>query len=435
MKKKNSDSLTRSIKHYYNAECNTGKIARLHSFIDQYRQVCQFFIDYMYSNSFEHFDVQKDILDFPPTYVDYQLADSFIEEHNLIIASRAASSAMTQALGIVSGSVAIRRKLLYIIKKRKEENKPTEYYEKKLEKAILRKPILGDWFNPEISSKIIDFEYDSKYFDSFIRFKSKGFEPICVPLKNSKADQKWLKNKAIRLNSVILSKKYISIRYRLKRPELKSSGTIVGADTGLKSVVTLSDGQASKPDRHGHTLDSICKKLARKKKGGRAFERAAAHRENYINWSINQLNFSDIKQINLEEVVNITYKKRTSRLLSGWINAFIESKILRLAEEQGVLVNLQPSQYRSQRCCECGMVRKANRKGKLYKCKNCGLEIDSDLNSAKNHEQELPKIPYGFCETKLNISGFFWKETGLFDLDGKELETLAPEKDIKNLFA
>ncbi len=81
------------------------------------------------------------------------------------------------------------------------------------------------------------------------------------------------------------------------------------------------------------------------------------------------------------------------------------------------------------------MVRKSNRKGKLYKCKNCGIEIDADLNSAKNHEVKLPTIPYGFRESKKNITGFFWKETGLFDLDGKELETLAPEKAIKNLLA
>ena len=55
--------------------------------------------------------------------------------------------------------------------------------------------------------EIVDFEYDSKHFDSFIRIKSFGFDPICVPLKNSKADQKWLKKKATQLGSVILSKK------------------------------------------------------------------------------------------------------------------------------------------------------------------------------------------------------------------------------------
>ena len=76
--------------------------------------------------------------------------------------------------------------------------------------------------------------------------------------------------------------------------------------------------------------------------------------------------------------------------MQAWTNADIQRKVLMLAEDQNVSVKLQSSAYRSQRCSCCGMVRKANRKGKVYSCKGCGFVCDADLNAARNHEQDLP---------------------------------------------
>ena len=36
---------------------------------------------------------------------------------------------------------------------------------------------------------------------------------------------------------------------------------------------------------------------------------------------------------------------------------------------------VQSSAYRSQRCSGCGIVRKQNRIGKVYKCNNCNLIV------------------------------------------------------------
>jgi transposase len=421
--------LFRAIKHYFQG-CNDGKLAMLHLFLDEYRIACQFFIDYIFSHAFENFDIQNDILDYLPQYLSYQIAETFVQEQGLRLSARALSSALTQSIGIVRGRISVRRKLLYIIKKRKEENKPIEYFEKQLDKNPIIKPTLHENFGAEISSKLIDFQDDSVHFDSFLRIKSTGFDHIKIPLSYSKADKKWIKKKAQRINSILLKKNSVSIRYALDTPPLKKRGRIVGADTGFKSIITLSDGQElSAPDPHGHTLQSICETLSKRKKGSKNFKQTQTQRENHINYSINQLNLKGIKQVNLEEVKNIFFRRRTSRLMSGWTNEFIENKFKRLAEEQGVLVKMQDSQYRSQRCCECGLVLKSNRKGKLYKCKECGKQIDSDLNAALNHEVELPAISYNLRAQKLNIAGFFWKETGLFALSGEKLESLISKKN------
>jgi hypothetical protein len=52
---------------------------------------------------------------------------------------------------------------------------------------------------------------------------------------------------------------------------------------------------------------------------------------------------------------------------------------------------------------------------------NCGNVIDSDYNAALNHEIELPEIPYDIRKLNLNRKGFYWLETGIFDLDGRSL--------------
>jgi len=224
------------------------------------------------------------------------------------------------------------------------------------------------------------------------------------------------------MNSFLIKGDSIDIRWKNENVKQKEQGVTVGADQGFKDILTLSNKSTTpKSDIHGHSLESIIDKLSRKKKGSKSFKRGQDHRTNFINWSINQLNFNDIKQINLEKIWNINYKHNTSIKLSHWTNTNIVGKIESRCESEGVLLKLQGSTYRSQRCSSCGVVLKSNRKGKEYICKHCGLVIDADFNASLNHECVLPEIPWNLRKLKLNRKGFIWLENGLFTLDGKEL--------------
>jgi hypothetical protein len=122
--------------------------------------------------------------------------------------------------------------------------------------------------------------------------------------------------------------------------------------------------------------------------------------------------------------VNINYGRTTSRKMSHWTNTLIRDKLFHKAEEQEVLVVSQPSAYYSQRCSGCGLVRKANRKGKQYTCK-CGCTLDSDLNAAKNHEQDLYYLNWELRKllrtNRKNIGkGFYWRKNGLYEVTGEE---------------
>jgi hypothetical protein len=106
-------------------------------------------------------------------------------------------------------------------------------------------------------------------------------------------------------------------------------------------------------------------------------------------------------------------------MISHWTHSLIKKKVLALAEQNGVHFVQQDSKYRSQRCSSCGLVKKSNRKGEIYSC-SCGIKIDSDLNAARNHEVDLPDV--GFLG-KLNTTGFYWLDSGVFDLHGGSLQS------------
>ena len=62
------------------------------------------------------------------------------------------------------------------------------------------------------------------------------------------------------------------------------------------------------------------------------------------------------------------------------------------SEMVGIEVVRTTEEYTSQKCSQCGIIRKANRKYRgLYICKSCGLKINADVNASQNIlKKEIP---------------------------------------------
>ena len=428
--------MIRTSKHYTKFS-NTNKLNKLELFVNEYKRVSQIFVDYIWEkgyswrdkdNKINTFDLSKNQLELPS-----MLTSNIIKESNVntFLTGRALKCCMNQVAGMIKGETEKQRKRIHILKKLKSENvskKKKKLLSKRLKENIPQKPNCSN-VNPELNSVCCKFEERSKEFNGFIRLTSitKTKLDIKIPIKFTKHSNKLMKDSELK-TSFLISKDKIDFRWE-KEVKKRTKGKTVGADQGLKDVLSLSDKQVTKKiDIHGHSLESVTDRLVRRKKGSKSFKRSQDHRKNFINWSINSLNFKGVKQVNLERIWNINYKSRTSRKMSHWTNTLIRDKVESICETLGVQVIHQSSTYRSQRCSECGMVRKGNRKGKTYTCVNCGVIIDSDYNASKNHEISLPEIPYTFRNLKLNRVGFFWKESGLFDLEGRSLQSLLPIK-------
>jgi transposase len=159
------------------------------------------------------------------------------------------------------------------------------------------------------------------------------------------------------------------------------------------------------------------------------------HRKNYINFIVKQLDLSDVKELLLEEIVNINYGRHVSRSMKHWVNTLIRDSLIKLCEETGVLFTHVGNEYNSQRCSKCGWVQKSNRKGKLFKCKACGHCEDADFNATQNIliRDTLFKLPFGFRGHRYNLKGFYWRSDGFYDSLGQALAVPAGPANEQNL--
>jgi transposase len=429
--------LIRTSQHSTSA-ANAGKLVDLHRFMTEARRYAQFLVDSIWHHGYtweingvtKRFDISQNLLEFP-SFIDYSLFD-----YPTILTARARSTIATQVVGIIKASTEKQRKRLYVLEKRKDEGaskKQRRALIKAIKTNIPQKPSC-ERLRLEVSSKCGDWQDSTGEFMGFLRLKSIFADKteINIPISRHQHSN-TLSAKGQRMNSFLVSENEISVRWSISQ-EMKTGGVVVGVDQGFKDVATLSTGaNTPKTDIHGHSLESILRRLATRKKGSKAFKRSQQHRKNFINWSINKLNLSEVKELRLEEITNIGFKSNTSRLLSHWTNTEIRDKIESKCEIEGIRLVLQSSTYRSQRCSVCGVVRKANRKGKIYSCKHCGHEMDADLNASLNHLANLPDVPYSLRKLKLNRgNGFYWLETGFFDFaTGRSIESLPPVEPIQ----
>lgn len=422
--------MIRSSKHFFK-NANSNKFLKLDIFIDEYRRCLDFLITYIWDSGYKwtdkgnlkNFSIKENLLEFPP-----MIASSILSESKLrtFLTGRALKCCLNQVAAMIKAETEKQRKRLYILKKMRLDGISRSKLKKLIKRIKQNIPVKPNSKNAnlELCSICANFNSTNGEFDGFLRLKSitKTKLDIRLPIKLHKVANKYKKIGKL-LKSFLITKDYICLRWEIPKIEKRSEGIIVGADQGYKDLLTLSNGIVTKKtDRHGHTLESIIAKVCRKRKGSKNFKKAKDHQNNFVNYSINQLNLDNIKQINLEDVGNLPI---VSKKLYHWQNTVIRSKIESKCEDLGIRLILQSSTYRSQRCSDCGNVRKSNRKGKEYSCKNCGNITDADFNAAKNHEINLPDIPYELRKQNLNRgNGFFWLESGFFDFENRSLQSL-----------
>jgi putative transposase len=72
--------------------------------------------------------------------------------------------------------------------------------------------------------------------------------------------------------------------------------------------------------------------------------------------------------------------------LGSWSPTELQNFIEYKAEDAGKTVVYINPKHTSQKCSKCGYIDKNNRKGSVFKCKNCGFELNADLNASRNIE-------------------------------------------------
>lgn len=380
---------------------NKGKQDSISLIIDEYRSLVSFFVDILWDLEKVPVFVNKEIVSKASSWFSYRLTQC----------------AAKQASGIVRGTRKKQACRLTMIKKLMKEGKKEQA--RKLQKIYdttnITKPAISN-VEMELSSLIvseINLENNTS-FDGWVTLTSIGNKmKLKLPFKKTKHFNKLLKQGGVLSSGARFLKKSITFMFNIPNTPIKKEGNTIGIDIGQKTCLSVSNGQQIETDSHGHTYMSICKELARKKKGSKGFLRKQQHRTNFINYCVNKVNFEGVKELRIEKIRQLRTGKRTSRLLSGWSYKEIFDSLKAKATALGVHVTELSPTYTSQRCSKCGWVRKSNRKGKVFKCGKCGYTADADLNASFNISLELPAISKEVRLKELNRKGFFWNPSGI----------------------
>jgi len=181
--------------------------------------------------------------------------------------------------------------------------------------------------------------------------------------------------------------------------DVKDIEDFIGVDLGLVSIATLSNGKEfnskklqdyrEKRQKVRSSVQSKCtrgsKKLLKRLSGR---ERTTASIINHtIAKQIVQIAKEENKGIALEDLKGIRFSslkkgKKFRTRVGKWSFNQLRQYISYKAILNGVPVVLVNPRYTSKTCNNCHHI--GNRKGKIFRCNNCGNNMDADINASKN---------------------------------------------------
>lgn len=306
---------------------------------------------------------------------------------------------------------------------------------------IIDKPWLNEISAAAIQQKIRDFQEITNQFFSKTRkkkigrpsFKKKsGNQSYRLPnqkfsLKDNKIRLEkigWVKisiDRNILDNSKMLSctismnccgQYFVSILVDVVIPNKGKTGKSVGIDLGLKSFATLSDGVVIDNIKFFREKQSeiakIQRHLSRKNKGSnrhrknkikiaRLYNKIANKRNNFLhNVTTSLVNNYDvicIEDLNVSGMLsNHKLAKAISDTSFSMFRSMLEYKCNWYGKELVVIDRFYPS---SKTCSKCGWKKEdLTLSDRVFKCENCGIEIDRDLNAAINIQRVGVDILY-----------------------------------------
>ena len=363
-------------------------------FLNEYLILTQFFIDTIWTE----------------TKIPNLLPKDITSKANTWLSARMVQCSAKQASGIVRGTKKKNEQRQYRLNKLLEEKryKQARKLQAIINKNPINKPELKN-IEAELDSRFVsvNFEENKISFDGWLNISSIGNKiKLKIPFKSHKKLNE-LREEGTRTGSIRLGLNSASMSFELREKE-NNNTKVIGIDIGIKTAFTCSDNNNNNLTCNGHTYESVCKILSRKKKGSKAFSRTQTHRKNILGYYKNQIDWNNIKEIRIENIRNLRYGKSTSRYMSHFNYSELFGMLESEAERQNVfVVKLSPT-YTSQRCSQCGWTRKSNRKKKMFKCGSCGYVSDSDFNASINISLCLPVISKAERNKRKNLSGFYY---------------------------
>ena len=242
----------------------------------------------------------------------------------------------------------------------------------------------------------------------FVRVKEYGYIP-----KNANIKSGTISKKADRYFLSLV----IEVEDTIKETNTSTKG--LGIDLGIKDTAICSDGRVFKNINKTIKIKKLKKKLKReqrkmarsveysksnkiklkecknfnkkKLKVQRLFYRLNCIRDDYNNKMVDEITRTKLKYITIEDlkVSNMMKNKHLSKAIQEQNFFAIRTKLINKCKERNIELRLVDTFYPSSKTCSCcGSIKKDLKlNNRIYKCSNCGLEIDRDYNASINLEK------------------------------------------------
>jgi len=221
-------------------------------------------------------------------------------------------------------------------------------------------------------SKIVDGYFLSLVIevDDIVKTENKSIKGLGVDL--------GIKDTAICSNGKVFkninkTKKVKKLKKKLKREQRKISRSV---EYSKSKKIKLKE----------------CKNFNKKKlKVQKLFYRLNYIRDDYNNKIVDEITRAKLKYITIEDlkVSNMMKNKHLSKVIQEQNFYAIRTKLINKCKERNIELRLVDTFYQSSKTCSCCGSTKKDLKlnDRIYKCCNCGLEIDRDYNASINLEK------------------------------------------------
>ena len=242
----------------------------------------------------------------------------------------------------------------------------------------------------------------------FVKVKEYGYIPKNANIKSgtiTKIADRYFLSLIIEVDDIV----------KTKNKNIKG----LGIDLGIKDTAICSDGRVFKNINKTIKIKKLKKKLKREqRKMSRSIEyskskkiklkecknfnkkklrvqkmfyRLNCIRDDYNNKIVNEITRAKLKYITIEDlkVSNMIKNRRLSKAIQEQNFYSIRTKLINKYKERNIELRLVDTFYPSSKTCSCcGSVKKDLKlNDRIYKCYNCGIEIDRDYNASINLEK------------------------------------------------
>jgi IS605 OrfB family transposase len=191
---------------------------------------------------------------------------------------------------------------------------------------------------------------------------------------------------------------FIHVVFEKEIADTTSNNNFVGIDRGINKMAVTSQNifyDGKKIKKISRRYEKIRSVLQSKKHSGKRHLKKIKSKEQRFRRDVNHTVTKQIvnsidsgSTIILEKLTgirNAKARKEQRKELNKWNFFQFEQFLKYKAMAKGIKVEYTPAQYTSQKCSNCGVVLKSNRKSQaVYECGKCSFCLNADLNASRN---------------------------------------------------